>query len=453
MSVRWREDRKRWIVDIKYRHKDGKIDRIREQFRTKKGAERRHREIVNDLEAGTWKRKEDIAKEKAKEQTLSEFAQFFLVTYAKVHNKRSEQKNKDGIIRRYLEPSLGNYKLNEIDDDKVEDLKAKMINRGLSRKTVNNALAVLGKMLRYAKKRKRIIMVPEIELLKLPPPKTDFLTFEETDLFLKATWDHVEAYVKRKPKEPRPDWYEGFSFLFRTGLRIGEWCELRWHDFYLDLGKVLVSRRWYEGEITTPKSGRFREVPLTPDTLAMVVDLKRRRRPKQNDLVFCQANGKLHAHRATDKLVKRICKRSGLRSISVHITRHSYASHLVMAGVPLKVVQELLGHQSIQMTERYTHLAPSAKVNAVAVLDSIQPKQPGFIQSSVRTDTDGMASSVNILDSCQKNAPLVGAESNGQPGETWQSEGDVGACADSNVIDFAACRDKRKGLREKLGAP
>jgi integrase len=59
---------------------------------------------------------------------------------------------------------------------------------------------------------------------------------------------------------------------------------------------------------------------------------------------------------------------SGLRRIRFHDIRHSFASQLVMNGVPLKAVQELLGHASAQMTERYSHLTPNVHRAAVATL-------------------------------------------------------------------------------------
>ncbi len=59
-----------------------------------------------------------------------------------------------------------------------------------------------------------------------------------------------------------------------------------------------------------------------------------------------------------------------LRRIGWHVLRHTFASHLVMRGVPLKAIQELLGHATIEMTMRYSHLSPHVGRDAVRLLDS-----------------------------------------------------------------------------------
>jgi integrase len=63
------------------------------------------------------------------------------------------------------------------------------------------------------------------------------------------------------------------------------------------------------------------------------------------------------------------CKAAGIRRVMFHVLRHTFASHLVMRGVPMKAVQELLGHSSIDMTMRYAHLSPNVRREAVAALD------------------------------------------------------------------------------------
>ena len=61
---------------------------------------------------------------------------------------------------------------------------------------------------------------------------------------------------------------------------------------------------------------------------------------------------------ACDAALKRACEKAGIVDCGWHTLRHTFASHLVMRGVPLRVVQEWLGHASIKMTEVYAHLSP-----------------------------------------------------------------------------------------------
>lgn len=63
-------------------------------------------------------------------------------------------------------------------------------------------------------------------------------------------------------------------------------------------------------------------------------------------------------------------RRAKIRDFKFHDLRHTFASHLVMAGVDITTIKELLGHKTLSMTLRYTHLAPSHKVKAVNILDS-----------------------------------------------------------------------------------
>ena len=64
------------------------------------------------------------------------------------------------------------------------------------------------------------------------------------------------------------------------------------------------------------------------------------------------------------------CRKAGLREIGWHVLRHTFASHLAMRGAPLKAIQELLGHATIQMTMRYAHLAPEVVNETVRLLDA-----------------------------------------------------------------------------------
>jgi integrase len=152
----------------------------------------------------------------------------------------------------------------------------------------------------------------------------------------------------------------------RTGLRLGELMALRWQDVDLVAGKLVVRQNVVRGFIGTPKSGRAREVPLGDEVLAAM----KRQRHLRGPLVFCKALGGMHVQPKVRWELEKACKRAQLRVVGWHVLRHTFASHLAMRGAPLKAIQELLGHATIQMTMRYAHLSPDVARDAVKLLDS-----------------------------------------------------------------------------------
>ena len=85
--------------------------------------------------------------------------------------------------------------------------------------------------------------------------------------------------------------------------------------------------------------------------------------------MFCDAEGKVLSDGKLARPLIRAYEAAELRPIGWHTCRHSFASHLAMRGVPMKVPQELLGHASIVTTMRYAHLAPHVARDAVRLLD------------------------------------------------------------------------------------
>jgi site-specific recombinase XerD len=77
-----------------------------------------------------------------------------------------------------------------------------------------------------------------------------------------------------------------------------------------------------------------------------------------------------------------------IRSFSWHCLRHTFASRLVMAGVDLRTVQELMGHKSIQMTVRYSHLTPKHTLAAVELLGAAIPTSPTGTKTSTEPEVE-----------------------------------------------------------------
>ncbi len=136
-------------------------------------------------------------------------------------------------------------------------------------------------------------------------------------------------------------------------------------DVDLVAGWLVVRRSAWKQHLGIPKNGKTRQAPLSSQTVRVL----KSHRHLRGDFVFCRDDEAMLTKEQCKWPLWRNCKRAGLRRIGWHPLRHTFASHLVMRGVPLKAVQELRGHSTIEMTMRYSHLSPDVRSDAVALLD------------------------------------------------------------------------------------
>ena len=338
-----------WRYRKQIRLPDGKSKRIEgtPNKNTKEAAVIAEREHINRLEEAV-RHPQEPPKEVPK---FEEFAKTFLEICAPL-NKPSALEAKESILRVHLTPAFGRKPLDRIGFAEIQDYVAIKTKKGLSKKTINNHLTVLRRLLVVAKKRGELKAVPEIEWLKAPKPDFDFLTFDEAARLVNAT-DH--------------DWSCMVRVAIKAGLRQGELLALRWEDVDLVSGLLRVRRSVTRGVVTVPKSGKGRDVPLGDEAIAALKAERHLRGP----LVFCNADGRMWKKNECKHPIWRACKKAGLRQVSWHVLRHTFASHLVMRGAAMKVVQELLGHATIEMTMRYAHRSPDVPRQAVKLLDGL----------------------------------------------------------------------------------
>ncbi|MDC0712738.1 tyrosine-type recombinase/integrase [Stigmatella sp. ncwal1] len=368
----------RWTVDIVFQHADGREERVTKvsPVQTRRGAEQYERELRNALLNGTF------GKEKKNEArvTLAEFAARFL-TYSENNNKYSSVITKQQILKDHILPFFGEMALASIGPAEIEDFKALMRKKKsaararkedptqaailkraevepkpLSFKTINNVLCALSKLLNLAEEQRVIRQAPRVKLFgKLPKPKFDFLTFAEVERLIDAT---------------EPEWRTLILVALKTGLRQGELIGLQWADLDLSRGMMTVRRSVWRGVTDVPKGGRERAVELP----SSAVDALKAHRHLRGRFVFCQDDGQPLTAGKMERPLRRALKRADIDReegrIGWHDLRHTYGSHLAMKGVPLKVIQELMGHGTIDMTMRYAHLSPDTRRDAVAVLDA-----------------------------------------------------------------------------------
>jgi integrase len=297
-------------------------------------------------------------------ETVAQFLERWVEVYI-VNNKPSEAESKRSIVKNHLNPFFGDEPIAKVNWlRRIAEFKAHQVRvKKLHPKTVNNQLTCLRRALVIANEWGLLPHVPVIHWMKAPAAEFDFLTTEESDRLLAAA--SQKAPMGRPVAIGHTQGFVMVAVALKAGLRRGELLALRWEDVDFGAQKINVRLNDSRGHLVTPKGGRSREVPLSP-ILAAILQGHRHLR---GAFVFCDHEGGRLTRDAIKHVVPGACARAGLRAVQWHVLRHSFASQLVMAGVPLKVVQELLGHATIEMTMRYAHLAPSMHVDAVKRLD------------------------------------------------------------------------------------
>jgi integrase len=143
-----------------------------------------------------------------------------------------------------------------------------------------------------------------------------------------------------------------------TGLRQGELVALRWRDVDFAGSYIRVTASYTNGELSTPKSGKVRSVPMAPEVAEALARLGQRERfVGADDLVFV---GQVGGHLDASALLRRYraaLRGAELRPLRFHDLRHTFGTR-VIGEVDIRRVQEWMGHADVQTTMRYLHYAP-----------------------------------------------------------------------------------------------
>ncbi|MBQ8099687.1 MAG: tyrosine recombinase XerD [Paludibacteraceae bacterium] len=184
------------------------------------------------------------------------------------------------------------------------------------------------------------------ELLEMPKPEAhlpEVLTVEEID-------DMIGCIDLSKPEGQRNRAI--IEMLYGSGLRVSELVNLKLSNIYLKEGYMLV-----EG-----KGSKQRLVPVSPEAEKQFRLWQEDRchlniRPEDVDTAFLNRRGGKLTRSMIFHIIKTLAAEAGIRkNISPHTLRHSFATHLLQNGADLRVIQQLLGHESITTTEIYTHI-------------------------------------------------------------------------------------------------
>lgn len=230
--------------------------------------------------------------------------------------------------------------------DEMRDFLASLADVGIAPRSQARLLSSMRSFYRFLKL-DGYIEQDNTELLK--SPKTgmhlpDVLTVQEID-------DIINAIDLSKNEGQRNRAI--IETLYSCGLRVSELCGLRMSELYVNEQFIKV----------TGKGGKQRLVPVSPRAIAELqayfedrnrIEIKR----GYEDHIFISERLKKPLSRITVfHIVKELVAAAGInKSVSPHTFRHSFATHLLEGGANLRVIQAMLGHESISTTEMYTHI-------------------------------------------------------------------------------------------------
>jgi site-specific recombinase XerD len=183
------------------------------------------------------------------------------------------------------------------------------------------------------------------------PPR--FLTKEEVDKLLESASAWLKPII---------------VVMINTGIRDGERRRLRFEDIDFKNKRILIR---------SSKAKDYRPISMNEEaekTLKCLQDYyippysnrPFSRQEHQKEYVFCNEDGSSVQH--IKKALKNACTKAGLKGVTPHTMRHTFASHLIMSGVDMRSVQRLLGHKSIGTTMVYSHLTEDHLARSVEKL-------------------------------------------------------------------------------------
>ena len=266
---------------------------------------------------------------------MTTFAEFVASPWKAACHERCKPSTKrrvEGLLRAQLLPEFGTWPVGRLDREHI----SRWFDRysGTAPAGANRALDVLAQILGFAAECGHLASNPARSIRRNPRPrKTRFLFRAE----IKRLHSALDAHRARGSGVQQADI---IRLLLLTGCRKGELIALRWSEVHDDRLVLIDSK-------TGP-----RPVFLSPEAHAVLV-----RQPRVGPFVFASATDPSTSRSAELSLWRKVRRTAGIADVRLHDLRHTFASHAVIAGVPLPVVSRLLGHAQMRMTLRYAHVS------------------------------------------------------------------------------------------------
>lgn len=292
------------------------------------------------------------------DHSVGEIGRMLLSHLAALGRKTSTLGDYESYLRVHIEPFFGDRLAGQIGRREIESFVATKRAEGKATKSILNYLGFLHSIFAFAERRGLVAANPVRQVDKPRAADSDpdvrFLDEAELERLLGAVPGDLRGSVERPL----------YLTAAMTGLRQGELIALRWRDVDFAAARIRVRRSYVRGEFGTPKSKRStRSVPMA-GRVALELErlLGRSTYTSDDDLVFAHPQTGVPLDRS--RLLKRFkaaARRAGIDVVRFHDLRHTFGTRMAAAGVPLRTLQEWMGHRDFKTTLIYADYQPSER--------------------------------------------------------------------------------------------
>ncbi|MBQ3279141.1 MAG: site-specific integrase [Clostridia bacterium] len=384
--------RQEYVGCIRYWSDDGEMHR--KMFYS--GKSRNKGDVTKKM--NDWRLRHESDYAETHRVKLEDGIKAWLETCKKPDLKPSSYDRIESTINCQIIPRIGWRYITDLSDSIIQSevINAIIEEDKLSVSTAKKAYNALNEFLKYSVHKKAITSNP-MAMMKAPKPSntveldsfSEYTVIGEKDKALsKEETEKLRSilYTRWKIAPQRRRYVNGgaVDLILNTGLRMGEalalqWSDVNWKKNTISVTKNLIRVKNRSGKgkkyklilQDKPKTEKSRRiVPLNKAALAALEDLKTAPGYRPEGFIIHNKDGAAVLPRTLEETLENMCAAVGIRKIGVHALRHTYATRLFEKGVDIKIISELLGHSSTEITYRiYVHVIDSLKEAAVEALD------------------------------------------------------------------------------------
>lgn len=274
--------------------------------------------------------------------------------------------------KKHIKPKIGEKEIRKVNPLICQKVLNDMSDSGMKNSTEHIVKAIMSNMFEYAVQNDVISKNPCKKAVQVSGKEQEErlpMNLVEQKKFINLITGGKYEYI--------------FRFVLQTGLRVGEALALRWSDIDYENNILTICRSLNEDkskkewifEKTKSKAGE-RNVPLTKEARRILSLVKEQQKGYAvnivyGDLVFRNPDGKcIIRHRLSARL-NYICKLNGMRTISMHILRHTFATRCIEAGMNPKALQSIMGHETISTTlDLYVKANDDYKIEEISKVEN-----------------------------------------------------------------------------------